>query len=222
MPSEVAVAGANAAAFGIQLVSHYLGVPCEKWAPDLLRYLGRVAYLTYQTNVMGTCYCAAALQQAWLGAAIGDSPWLRRLFPLVFGLSSFVTVAYYALEHFNPVTVQGVRYWEKHGYPSMRYVAHSKHVFALPVVVVQAVTWRGPAPSLEEGLPYIAAFMTWYVGMTHVNKWATGLWIYPVTEAVEKKYGTVGRCSFFGVLAALCAASASAGAWLAQRSAASA
>eukprot|EP01062_Namystynia_karyoxenos_P070200 TRINITY_DN65591_c0_g1_i1.p3 TRINITY_DN65591_c0_g1~~TRINITY_DN65591_c0_g1_i1.p3 ORF type:complete len:249 (+),score=84.91 TRINITY_DN65591_c0_g1_i1:79-747(+) len=200
------MAGAGLAGFATQLLCHTLDTPPALVCPEASRYLGRFSFLTFQTNVVCTAYFAAAVRALWGGSELGTHLWLRRLFPMVFGLGSFLTLAYYALDHFNPVSTQRRAHYKQNGYPLIGMAAHGEHCFALPLVVLQALNWSGPAPSFREGLPYTAGFMAWYLFMTHANRLVTGAWIYPVIDDVEAKGGAVGRCAFFLGLTGACVA----------------
>ena len=104
--------------FGLFVVEASSGVllmpPVSKVRPIVTKYTGRFTYLTFQTNCIGCLYFALNLLHE-LNLFNGIF-FLAKLFPLVFGMSAFMTVAYYGLEHFNPETRARREDFERQGW----------------------------------------------------------------------------------------------------------
>ena len=90
--------------------SYAFSVPPEKFAPIVSQYLGRMAYLTCQTNHLVTLYYAVVVLDAVRPSAATNKVVLK-LFPLVFALGFFLTIAYYLLDHSNPENQKKKDYW---------------------------------------------------------------------------------------------------------------
>ena len=58
--------------------------------------------------------------------------------------------------------------------------------------------------------------MALYLTLTHVNKYATGMWIYPVFDDVTKAGGTAGRVAFLIALCSLIVGFAFLAKWIAE------
>eukprot|EP01065_Artemidia_motanka_P053613 TRINITY_DN998_c5_g1_i3.p1 TRINITY_DN998_c5_g1~~TRINITY_DN998_c5_g1_i3.p1 ORF type:complete len:219 (+),score=28.71 TRINITY_DN998_c5_g1_i3:224-880(+) len=215
---NVVTAAVSFAGFATEFVSHCFEIPATKICPDAAKYFDKGVFLTYQTNLMCCAYYAYAFRQAWMGKPGGHDDVVRKLFPLSFGVGSFVTIAYYALDHWNPVSIQRRRYWEKHGYPSIDLLVHAEHLLALPAVLLQALTWEGPRPSWSEGARHLYRYIAVYVAFIHFNWWLTGAWVYPFIDQITEKAGATGRTAFFAGLMGISAALAKVGVWIANQS----
>eukprot|EP00938_MAST-03A_sp_MAST-3A-sp1_P002017 g2017.t1 len=115
-------------------------------------------------------------------------------FPLSFGLGTFLTIAYYALDHYNPESIKRRKYWSRHGYPYCGLNGHLVHFGALPLSILHMISIR-PGPSFDD-LWYIALYMTFFVCFSVYNRLATGKWQYPILMDVQRSAGFVG-CLFF-------------------------
>ena len=82
--------------FNVAMFMHMCAPPPHLWDPQGTKYLGKLWYLTYQTNLIGCIYFGASI----VGGQFLQT-WLYHLFPLMFTLGVFLTVSYYGLEHFN-------------------------------------------------------------------------------------------------------------------------
>eukprot|EP00756_Hemistasia_phaeocysticola_P062674 Hpha_TRINITY_DN6127_c0_g1::TRINITY_DN6127_c0_g1_i1::g.164888::m.164888 len=209
-------AGTGFVGYATEWLSANLDLPVKLVIPDAGTYLGRWAFLTHETNVLSTVYFGwCVYETGFREVPNGESTVQRALFPLAFGLGSFLTTAYYALDHFNPVSVERRAHWRVHGYPYCGLAAHLEHCVALPIVVLYALTWAGPRPSWEDGWRPLLGFMVYYVVLIHLNKCATGQWVYPILDDVTKAAGWVGRSAFFMFLVGATMGLARAGVWLA-------
>jgi len=206
MATSVATAAIGFAGFnGALMAGHLLAVPPQLHDPACSQYLGRWLYLTYQSNVIGTAYFALALCDAVLlkGTA---ALLVFALFPLVFAMGAFLTIAYYALDHFN---AENLRRKERHRaqYPYVHWCSHIEHGHALPLLLLHAVTMKMPLgavlPTNSEVVYAISAYMIFYLLLIHINWWATGLWPYAVIDDVTRVGGLVLRCGFFACLTGL-------------------
>jgi hypothetical protein len=156
------------------------------------RYLGDWLYLTFQCNVVGAIYFGATLANAVFDAGIDQ--WLWYLFPLVFALGTFLTVAYYGLDHFNPENWR--RKEEVIGtYPHVHICSHLEHAHALPLVLVFATCVDVPngiaAPSTSDAVCTIAVYMAGYLSLIHLNQLLTGAWPYAVIDDVTRSGGAL-------------------------------
>merc|ERR1712032_284924 len=118
----------------------FLSCPLHTVRPAIAAYTGRfscVTNLSVQSNWIGTVYFFCAVLATCFGFTFLEKV-LVRLFPLTFGLGFFLTIAYYALDHFNPEAVKIRRSLFQKGYKYVYVVAHLEHVFALPAVVLYA------------------------------------------------------------------------------------
>jgi len=148
----------------------------------------------FQTNLI----CAAF----YLAVLFGLKTIAVTLYPLAFALGTFLTVAYYGLDHFNLEQAKRRRAWERL-YPWVHFSAHGEHALALPLTLLYACVGRDRAlalPSTGDVALYVGGYMAFYLTLTHVNKWATGMWIYPVFDDVTKAGGATGRVAFLAVL----------------------
>lgn len=194
-------------AFATQLLSGHpsLGyaVPPEKLNPVPLRIFGEYTFLTTQTNVFGTVYFFLCLVSWFFPGIPGFAGLSSALFPMAFGLGVFLTLAYYALDHFNEESERQRRHWTKRGYPHCNIIAHLSHMFALPVVFLHAISIDEPC--LYADVRYAAMYIAGYVVFSVWNRKMTGAWQYPILADVEAKYGGVGVLIFMAVLAGIVA-----------------
>ena len=185
--------------FGTQLAADYfLGVPPEKSDPVPVQFTGRATFLTTQTNVICTLYFAVAVADSLLGGSFDAV--IRSLFPLVFGLGAFLSLAYYGLNHFNPVNVRKRAWWTKNGYPHVELASHLAHSLALPLVLLHAATIGQPVVDQSPGLVYTAVYIFMYCGFTVVSRAFSGAWVYPILDDVSKAGGCLGVLAFLVVL----------------------
>ena len=191
----------------------FLGAPPQLFDPQGTKFLGRWIHLTYWSNVSGVVFFATSVADATM---FGDRrrQFLLCLFPLIFGAGCFLTLAYYGLDHFNAESIRkkercrGVR-------PYIFWNDHLAHGHALPLVLLHAATLEAPPglrlPTSSDALFYVPIWIMCYLVTTHVNRWATGLWPYPIIDEVTRAGGAAARCGFFAVLAAALTAFALAG-----------
>jgi len=187
------------------LSNMFLAVDPRKFMPLATQYFGRLTFLTVQSNILMTAYYAAVL-----GAVLShentsaQEELLVRLFPLCFSLGTFLTVAYYALDHFNPENVKKRAAFAKTGYPYVEIASHLEHGLALPAVLLFTYNLDVdiPGPQVEDILRYVVGYVGFYLAFTHVNKFMTGVWVYPIIEDVSKAAGHLGRTVF--LLALVC------------------
>ena len=190
----VGFAGFNFAVF----TAHMLAVPPMLFDPVCARVFNRWLYLTYQSNIMCMLYFGACL---WSGAPI-------QLFPLVFALGAFLTIAYYVLDHFNAETRRR-KDVHKQIYPYIHWASHLEHGHALPLVLLHAATVELPAgalPSDGDAARIVVGYNLFYLLLVHLNHALTGRWPYAVIDDVTRAGGVVGRLLFFAVLTAIFAA----------------
>jgi len=209
--------------FGTEFIcSFFLSYPPGLWTwtksklrPELTRYCGKLIYLTLQTNLIGAVYYTLRVCAVTFGFA-GLHQLLVRMFPLIFALGTFLTAAYYGLDHFNPEQVKARKQIAEEGYPAIHVLCHLEHVLALPVVVVDALTLSVGDGALHglDNLVFVGGYIGFYLILVHVNMLATGEWPYPIIDAIEKSFGLLGRCSFFGVLTLILLGFSYMGTWL--------
>lgn len=205
--------------FNAALLSHHMmAIPTSLFDPQCSKVFGNWLYLTYQSNIMGLVYFALALINSVLSTEEGSSvltEYLIALFPLIFAVGSFLTIAYYALDHFNP---ENFRRKERYRdiYPYVHWVSHLEHGHALPLVVLHAANMQlpptAPLPTRAIVTATVGVYMLFYLVLVHLNHHLTGLWPYAVIDDVTRAGGAALRCVFFlgltGVFIALGAAGA--------------
>ena len=139
-------------------------------------------------------------------ASLVRSVWLVKFFPLVFALGTFLTLAYYALDHFN---AENHRRKEKHRekYPYVHVASHLEHGHALPCVLLHSVAMvfkTAELPSRYEVAVSVGGYMAFYLVLIHLNRALTGRWPYAVIDDVTAKGGALARTAFFALLVGLC------------------
>jgi hypothetical protein len=139
-------------------------------------------------------------------------PSLRRLYPLVFSLGVFLTLAYYGLDHFNPESIKIREQWSTE-YPHVYLAAHLEHCLALPVVLVYARNFN-LVPSRHDVPLWVGGYASSYLGFTFVTKQLTGEWVYPIFNDVENNAGPVALTIFLAVMVSIIMAFGYLGCWL--------
>ena len=133
----------------------------------------------------------------------------------MFAVGSFLTIAYYALDHFN---AENFRRKERHRamYPFVHWCSHLEHGHALPLVVVHAACIRLPPtaalPTHATVARTVSGYLVFYLILVHVNRHLTGLWPYAVIDDVTRVGGSAFRCLFFVGLMGIFVAFGAAGA----------
>ena len=187
------------------LACHMAAVPPQLFDPGCTKYFNRWVYLTYQSNVICTIYFGVSLVDDVLGDG-ALTPWLLMLFPLIFALGTFLTLAYYALDHFNP---ENFRRKERHKaqYPYVHWCSHLEHGHALPLVLLHGATVRlspgAELPTSTDVARTVGVYYVFYLLWTHLNYSLTGLWQYPVINDVTRRGGIAMRIVFFAALGSL-------------------
>ncbi|KAL1526831.1 hypothetical protein AB1Y20_015523 [Prymnesium parvum] len=183
---------------------HTLALPPKVIDPQMTKYLGRWIFLTYQSNVVAFAYFVACVFDTQVANGAYQQE-LIALFPLVFALGCFLTLAHYSLNHFNP---EQRRRLEQHRskYPYVFVSSHISHGHALPLVAWYAFTVPVDAASVVLPSGYSASrpvilYAVFYAVLSHANYFATGLWPYPIIEQVSRHGGVAMRCVFFVLLA---------------------
>ena len=187
------------------LSCHMIGAPPSIFHPAATKKLGRWLFLTYQTNVICCVYFATRL----FDGIIQGGKWAQTLlqfYPLVFALGSFLTPAYYALDHFN-VENRRAKDRCKSMYPWIHVSSHTEHAHGLPLMLLHAYSVELPPtlelPSAAAGAFKVACYVAFYLVLTHVNHSWTGAWPYPIIDDVTRMGGALLRLVFFAVLAAI-------------------
>jgi hypothetical protein len=185
------------------LAAHLLAAPPQLWDPACNRYLGRWLYLTYQTNVGCAVYFGCALLDMALGGGGALGAALVALFPLAFALGGFLTVAYYALDHFNPENYAR-KERVRSQYPYVHWCSHLEHGHGLPLMLLHGLWLDVPAgvvpPETTDVVHTVGAYMAFYLLLVHANYAATGLWPYPIIDDLTRAGGALARGAFFAGL----------------------
>ena len=198
--------------FAIELASSKLEPPWQLNKNPALKMLGQFSWLTFQTNCIGTIYFAVAVLSS-LG--FGLDAFVIQLYPLVFALGSFLTVSYYALDHFNPENLKRRLHFAQNGFPWIGTSAHTQHALALPLVVMHALCLQvAMTPDDTTILLTVGGYLAFYLGFTFVNKKVSGAWVYPVFDDAQKAGGRAGPYIFACILGALVVGLAYVGCWL--------
>ena len=58
---------------------------------------------------------------------------------------------------------------------------------------------------------FVGGYMGFYLIGTHINKHATGEWVYPICDDITNEHGDLGRNIFFGALVTIISVFAKAG-----------
>lgn len=188
--------------FNVALLSaHLMQPPPSLFDPQCSKFFGRWLYLTYQSNIMGVLYFSLALVDAVLIGAEGVlTEWLTTLFPLMFAEGTFLTLAYYALDHFNPENRRRKDRLQA-GYPLIWPASHLEHGHALPLVVMHGAMMTLPStvplPTNGTVAASVGAYLLFYLLLVHLNYHKTGLWPYPVIDDVTRTGGSALRGVFF-------------------------
>jgi len=180
-----------------------LALPPRINGPKLTAYTGRYTYLTVQTNIILLVYYAVTTMTSILETRVIDGT-LIALYPLVFALGSFVTIAYYLLDHWNPEQIKKRITWAKRGYNFLEFDSHLEHGFAFPGVVLyqyaMVTTASSYRPSYSDVVMFVGGYMLFFLAFTHVIKHLTGVWVYPIIEDVSRFGGIAGRWALFATL----------------------
>ena len=211
-PVTLPVALLGFVGFAIELASSKLDPHWRLLHNPALKMLGSFSWLTIQTNYICTVYFAACIYSA-LGFGL-DSVVIQ-LFPLVFALGSFLTAAYYLLDHFNPANVKARAYFSVRGYPYIGLSTHTQHCFALPLVLLHAsrLQMKGK-PEDSAMLLTVGGYLAFYITYTFCNKSVSGAWVYPIFDAAQKAGGMAAVCIFVVCLCAVITGFAYAGCWI--------
>jgi len=144
--------------------------------PAQTKYLGRFMFLTFQSNLFLTGYYSLSLASNLLFSSSSSSvvlldKLLVALHPMAFGLGTFLTSAYYLLDHFNPEQIERRKQNEKN-YPYIQYDAHLEHGLAAPFVMlftsgILKTPFRATASDVNS---FVGGYMLYYLFQTHVNK----------------------------------------------------
>ena len=183
------------------LSSHLLAAPPALFDPQSSKYLGRWLYLTYQSNMIGLCYFGASLVDSLIGGAL--SPWLIQCFPLMFAVGTFLTFAYYTLDHFNAENFLRKERCRSR-YPYVHWCSHIEHGHALPAVVFHAAAIELPPgveiPMASTVLGTVGVYLVFYILFVHVNCAFTGMWPYAIIDDMTRRGGAALRTIFFAAL----------------------
>ena len=115
------------------------------------------------------------------------------------GLGTFLTIAYYALDHYNPESIKRRKYWTRHGYPYCGLNGHLVHFGALP----RFCTWFPYDPDLPLMI-FGTLPCTWhFVCFGVYNRLATGKWQYLWTCSVQLDSWVVCFSFSFRVVASI-------------------
>uniref|UniRef100_A0A7S4JG79 Uncharacterized protein n=1 Tax=Paramoeba aestuarina TaxID=180227 RepID=A0A7S4JG79_9EUKA len=195
------------ASFYCQNFSAKLDVPVAVSNPKLATYFGRYCYLTATTNLFGCFYYTAYLVTFfWRDDDNLLLYVLARLFPLMFALGVFVTVAYYVLDHFVAERVTERKRYVKNGYPHLGIARHLEHMFGAAAVCAHAWTFGDyigdqlVEQCIAGAFTTIVIFFAYYVSLTHLNYQLVNQWPYPVIDLVQRKGGMIGVVAFEMIL----------------------
>lgn len=178
--------------------------PPSLHSPIQSRYTGRWSYLTFQTNVISALYFAMCMFTHLVPGTVLDE-YVVPCFPLAFALDLLLTPLYYALDHFNAERLQKVQHWSKRGFPYVNVASHLCHAPGAVIAFVAAFSIR-EVPSAHATTTGVCTYLIIYLSETVLNRWATGVWIYPVLEDVQKAAKLPGVAAF---ILAVCAVGAS-------------
>lgn len=181
---------------------------------NFAQYAGRLTFLTVQTNCIGCLYFLGVVLASVFGVKSLNSV-LRRLFPLMFSLGMFLTLAYYALDHFNPKAAKKRKQWFDNGHLYVHWSTHAEHAFALPAVLLYAKNFN-LAPSRSDVPLFVGGYASLYLCFTFVTNQLTGEWVYPIFTDVQNNAGDTALVVFLLALVSLCVALGYLGCWLVE------
>lgn len=182
-----------AGGFLVSVLAHlYLMPPPHLKAPQRTRLLGRLTYLTVQSNVISFLYHAFCL-------LVPDSPLVIRLHPLVFGLGFALTPLYYGLDHYQAEKAASDREWIAKGWRWIPLGNHLEHGLALPLALLDGLCTVRATPASADVLRFCGGYgAAYFVLVVLQNKRRTGWWVYPVFEELERAFGMAGPCMLGG------------------------
>lgn len=187
----------------------WLEPPCRFSMPVPTRYTGIWSFLTFQTNVISAGYFGICVVSALVPDTLLD-PCVVTGFPLAFALDLLLTPLYYGLDHFNAENVKVRRKWtqgvEIDGtrmvYPYVEVAAHLQHAPGAVVALVAALCIQA-SPSRVACTVGPCSYLAFYLTQTIACRVATGAWVYPVLEDVQRAAGLVGVGAFILVVCAV-------------------
>mmetsp|Transcript_23646 Transcript_23646/g.37209 ORF Transcript_23646/g.37209 Transcript_23646/m.37209 type:complete len:222 (-) Transcript_23646:134-799(-) len=180
------------------------GVEPHVLDPVLTKALGRWTFLTYQSNIILTIYFTVSFINSIVSFDLVDCL-LVSMFPLVFALGVFLTTAYYALDHFNPLQQKRREHFAKNGYPMIWVDAHLEHCMALPLIII-FITYTelenigDMRPEFGWTMFSVGGYSFYYLLQVHYVFFVSGLWVYPIIAEISSKGGIQGRNIFFAGL----------------------
>ena len=170
----------------VGFAGHLFMPPCWLRSPQKTRVFGRWTFLTNQSNAILVCY--HALRFAAPAHALA-----RRAYPLAFALGVGLTLLYYGLDHFVAAKRAEDRLWVARGFVWIPVACHVEHGLALPLALLDA-RYGGHAGESTGGdvVVLVGGFAAFYLLGTLLNKKLTGLWLYPISDELEKALGPAG------------------------------
>lgn len=168
----------------------FLNPPPHLVRPVLTRYLGRYVFLTVQTNLLCCAYCFGCVVAALLAEAPVLDDTIVRAFPCVFMTATFLTPAYYVLDHRNPES-RRMRKRMAEEYPHVELAMHLQHAHATPLALLLAASLT-VAPANLDVLHSCGGFIFFYLFTSTLNRAATGEWMYPFLDEIERSRGRGG------------------------------
>ena len=177
---------------------------------EAVKYLGRLVWLTFQTNLLCACYYGIGVASHAFPAL---DAYVVQLFPLAFCLGFALSLLYYGLDHFNPSNIKKRKYYSAKGYPHCEIASHLQHGSGTPMALLHAMT---SSFTTSDPAVRVIAFMLWYILMTLANKCATGHWQYPILNDAQRVGGVLGIATFFCVISSVCVGFSYLGNWIVE------
>lgn len=173
----------------------------DAFGRQVMRYFGRFVFLTVQTNFISVNYFALALAASVTGSPVLHSL-TEQLFPLVFALGTLLTPLYYAGDHFNPTKKVRNKELKELGYRYIHLADHLEHASALPLALLETFVFPGTPPATGWSIMLTSAYIFFYLGITIVNRYLTGVWTYPLLGDAQDAAGYFGVAGVVLIVAA--------------------
>eukprot|EP00211_Chloroparvula_japonica_P014159 CAMPEP_0119129586 /NCGR_PEP_ID=MMETSP1310-20130426/7270_1 /TAXON_ID=464262 /ORGANISM="Genus nov. species nov., Strain RCC2339" /LENGTH=248 /DNA_ID=CAMNT_0007120017 /DNA_START=105 /DNA_END=851 /DNA_ORIENTATION=+ len=174
--------------------------PATFYAPVVTKFLGKLTFLTIITLYLTLIYFVFLLVASVTGHRRLNVLALQA-FPVFFALNMFVTIAYYALDHFDARSMARKELAMTEGFDGIIYenIFLASHVVHMPGGVMALLMARhmhrvgnATAPVWTTTTYVTLAGVFAYIMQIHVLHLLTGAWIYPVLEHVSHALGIVG------------------------------
>jgi len=184
----------------------------KDFAPKLTVYTGRLSFLTYHSNVLNFLYWCLIVIVCFVLSKTNKyksilERWIVKLFPLMFTLASFISLGYYALDHFNPINMSKKNALSRGKYPMIWASSHCEHAHGIIAAILMALFMKrlpySNEPTVNDCLYQVPSYIFFYLIEVHWIYYNTGEWVYPVLKDVTLQGGALARILLMITLAGI-------------------